>query len=131
MTEQAAAPAAEKTETVKCGHATSSGPCIRPLGHTANGHMSKAARDKKTSNRKGTDMTPEAMAAREAERAAKAAERIKAAEDAHAAKLAKLEAAAAEFGMKLVPMTKAELKAHAAAEKAAAQGGEGKPSAAE
>lgn len=107
-------PAAEK---VKCGHETVSGACIRPLGHNF-GHMSKAVLDVKSANakaKKSGTMTPEELAAKEQERAAKAQERIEAAKGAHAAKLAKLEAAAAEFGFKLVAMSAKEKKDYEAA----------------
>jgi hypothetical protein len=47
---------APKTETPKsaksgaCGHPTKSGPCCRPAGHSNNGHMSEAVKDKKYAN---------------------------------------------------------------------------------
>jgi hypothetical protein len=96
--------------TPRCGHETKSGPCCRPEGHghPATGHMSKAIRDAKTATARGKSMDPEAMATREAERAAKAALAIKAAEEAHAAKIARLEEAAAALGFKLVAMSKRE-----------------------
>src|SRR5258708_1225955 len=91
--------------TPRCGHETKSGRCSRPEGHPATGHMSKAIRDAKTATARGKSMDPEAMATREAERAAKAALAIKAAEEAHAAKIARLEEAAAALGFKLVAMS--------------------------
>ena len=36
----------------RCGHDTTSGPCVRPEGHTPNGHMSQAVADKKRANQK-------------------------------------------------------------------------------
>jgi hypothetical protein len=103
--------------TPRCGHETSTGACVRPAGHPKTGHMSLANRDAKT--RTGAQ-TPEEMAAKEAERAAKAQERIKAATDAHAAKVAKLQEAAAALGFKLVPMSAKEKKDAAKAAEAAA-----------
>lgn len=89
MTETAA------TETAKsphCGHETKSGPCVRPEGHTPNGHMSKAVLDAKTANVKAKTTDPEAAERRAAERLAQ--------------RVARLEADAAALGYKVVPVTK-------------------------
>lgn len=121
MSDQPTTPAATTAPAAKaprCGHKTSSGPCHRPEGHTANGHASQATLAKKSANARGKDITPEALAEREAVRAAAAQERIAALEVAHAAKITKLEEAAAALGFKLTPLSKAA-KAAAAAKDAA------------
>lgn len=42
----------DETRPPRCGHETKTGPCIRPEGHTPNGHQSRAARDKQEAARK-------------------------------------------------------------------------------
>jgi hypothetical protein len=59
-------------------------------------------------------VTPEVLIAREVERAAKPAERIAALEVAQAARITKLEEAAAALGYRLVPLSKAPAKKAAA-----------------
>lgn len=67
MTETTAAVETTAAKTPRCGHETKSGQCVRPEGHTPNGHMSKAVLDAKNANAKAKKLgDPEATAAREA-----------------------------------------------------------------
>lgn len=91
------------TETMKprCGHPTSSGPCNRPEGHSANGHKSKQilSRPRSTSIK-----DPEALKEMEKARHQKALVAIKNAEAKKVQAYNKLVAAAAAMGYELVKL---------------------------
>lgn len=92
-----------KTPAPRCGHETKSGPCVRPEGHTPNGHMSKAVLDAKTANFKAKKSgDPEAIAAREARDSERLAKRVE-----------RLEVMAAELGYKIVALPKRSAKKEA------------------